>query len=58
VRAGYGWDETTARCYEGQSLKQAQVEDYIRISAGVEEAGRMSEVGELLRTSIEETCDG
>jgi len=56
VRAGYGWDETSARCYEGDSLKQVGVEDYMRISLGVEGAGRIVQLGDLLNKSIEEIC--
>lgn len=56
VRAGYAWDETTARCYEGASLKQAGVEDYMRVSVGVERVERVAELGDLLNQSIEETC--
>lgn len=55
VRAGYAWDATTARCYEGQNLKQSGVDDYIRISVGVESPPRVRELGALLRRSIEET---
>lgn len=56
VRAGYAWDETTARCYEGDSLKQAGVEDYMRISVGVERAERIAQLGDLLNQSIEDIC--
>lgn len=58
VRAGYAWDATTARCYEGQSLKQSGVDDYIRISVGVESPAPVRELGALLRRSIDETFHG
>ena len=54
IRAGYGWDDTTARCYEGHRLKQANVDDYIRISVGIEDASQMSELSAWLSLSIEE----
>jgi cystathionine beta-lyase/cystathionine gamma-synthase len=57
IRAGYGWDRTTARCYEGQALKQAGVRDYLRISAGVESVASISHLAAALALAIRETGD-
>lgn len=36
VRAGFGWNRTTARVYESQRLNQADSPSYLRISVGIE----------------------
>lgn len=56
IRAGYGWDETTARCYEGLALKQTGVEDYMRISVGIQIASDITALGRALAASIKEVC--
>jgi cystathionine beta-lyase/cystathionine gamma-synthase len=55
IRAGYGWDRTTARCYEGQALKQSGVRDYLRISAGIESIASMARLAQTLALAIRET---
>lgn len=36
IRAGFGWNHTSARVYEGSKLNQQDAPSYIRISIGIE----------------------
>lgn len=54
VRAGYGWDNTTVRCYESIGLKQNGVDDYIRISIGIEQLEVIQNLSNCLSKVIQD----
>ena len=54
VRAGYGWDRTSVRCYEGDSLKQKGVEEYMRISVGTETPRCILRLSQALLETLKE----
>lgn len=51
VRAGYGWDRSTARCYESARLNQAHAPQYLRLSIGIEPESYALELAGALNKS-------
>ena len=60
VRAGFGWDETTARVYDSTKLNQADAPTYLRIAVGIEPRWIVEslarELGEAARELTTQTC--
>lgn len=51
VRAGYGWDRSTARCYESARLNQAHAPQYLRLSVGIEPESYVLQLADALNKS-------
>ena len=53
VRAGYGWDATTARCYESRRLNQEDAPVYMRLSIGIEPSSYTETLAVALNTAVQ-----
>ncbi|OYY79551.1 MAG: hypothetical protein B7Y43_00215 [Sphingomonas sp. 28-62-20] len=54
IRAGFGWRQTTARCYEGNYLNQRHAPDYLRLSIGIEPEARIDAIADGFLAALEE----
>ncbi len=52
IRAGFGWDETSARCYESARLNQPNAPMYIRVSVGIEPPDQVATLAECLNLAV------
>lgn len=52
IRAGFGWDETSARCYESARLSLPDAPMYIRVSVGIEPPDRVVTLAECLTLAV------
>jgi cystathionine beta-lyase/cystathionine gamma-synthase len=52
IRAGFGWDETSARCYESARLNQPDAPMYIRVSVGIEPPDQVATLAECLNLAV------
>lgn len=52
IRAGFGWDETSARCYESARLNQPDAPMYIRVSVGIEPPDQVATFAECLNLAV------
>ena len=55
VRAGFGWDRTCARVYEGGQLNQPDAPSYLRIAVGIEPEAEVRRLGAALGAALAET---
>lgn len=54
IRAGFGWNETSARIYETGALNQPNAPAYLRISVGIEPKAVVRHFGATLCQALEE----
>ena len=52
IRAGFGWDETSARCYDSARLNQPDAPMYIRVSMGIEPSEQVVTLAESLNVAV------
>ena len=52
IRAGFGWDETSARSYESARLNQPDAPMYIRVSIGIEPPDYVATLAECLNLAV------
>jgi cystathionine beta-lyase/cystathionine gamma-synthase len=54
VRAGFGWNETSARVYESRQLNRADAPTYLRVSVGIEPEHVISTFARILVNAAQE----
>ncbi len=52
IRAGFGWDETSARSYESTRLNLPDAPMYIRVSVGIEPPDQVATLAECLNLAV------
>ena len=52
IRAGFGWDQTSARCYESARLNQPDAPMYIRVSVGIEPPDQVAALADCLNLAV------
>jgi hypothetical protein len=52
IRAGFGWDHTSARAYSGTFLNQPGAPQYLRVSIGTEPVTEIQKIAANLMTAI------